>query len=129
MDESASRLRMELDSMPTELDQLERQIMQLEIERTALKKEKDAASKERLQKIEKDLANLKEQSTRLKTQWQNEKAAINAASIINGQIEQAKTDLEQAERVGDLQKAAEIKHGTLPGLQQKFADAEKALQD
>lgn len=129
VDESASRLRMELDSMPTELDQLERQIMQLEIEQTALKKEKDAASKERLQKIEKDLANLKEQSTQLKTQWQNEKAAINAAGIINSQIEQAKTDLEHAERVGDLQKAAEIKHGTLPGLQAKLADAEKALQE
>ncbi len=129
IDESASRLRMELDSMPTELDQLERQIMQLEIERTALKNEKDAAAKERLQKIEKDLANLKERSTQLKTQWQNEKAAINAGSIINGQLEQAKTDLERAERVGDLQKAAEIKHGTIPNLQKKLEDAEKALHE
>ncbi len=129
IDESAARLRMELDSMPTELDQLERQIMQFEIERTALKNEKDTASKERLHRIEKDLANLKEQSTQLKTQWQNEKAAINAASIINGQIEQAKTDLERAERIGDLQKAAEIKHGTIPNLQAKLVAAEKALHE
>jgi ATP-dependent Clp protease ATP-binding subunit ClpB len=129
MDESASRLRMELDSMPVELDQLERQIMQLEIERTALQKEKDEASKERLAKLEKELANLKEQSTQLKTQWQNEKAAINAASIINGQIEQAKIDLEKAERTGDLNTAAKLKHGTLPELQKKLADAEKALHD
>ena len=129
MDESASRLRMELDSMPVELDQLERQIMQLEIERTALKKEKDEASKERLAKLEKELANLKEQSTQLKTQWQNEKAAINAASIINGQIEQAKIELEKAERTGDLNTAAKIKHGTIPDLQKKLATAEKALHD
>src|ERR1043165_3275263 len=78
MDEAASRLRMELDSMPTEIDQLERQIMQLQIEESALKKEKDEASKERLKRIEKDLANLKEESSKLKAQWQNEKAAINA---------------------------------------------------
>jgi ATP-dependent Clp protease ATP-binding subunit ClpB len=129
MDESASRLRMELDSMPVELDQLERQIMQLEIERTALKKEKDEASKERLAKLEKELANLKEQSTQLKTQWQNEKAAINAASIINGQIEQAKIELEKAERTGDLNTAAKIKHGTIPDLQKKLATAEKALHE
>ncbi|MBI1178608.1 ATP-dependent chaperone ClpB [bacterium] len=129
VDEAASRLRMELDSMPVELDKLERQIMQLEIEQTALKKEKDDASKERLAKLEKDLANLKEQSTLLKTQWQNEKAAINAASIINGQIEQAKLDLEKAERTGDLNTAAKIKHGTLPDLQKKLAGAEKALHE
>ncbi len=129
MDESASRLRMELDSMPVELDQLERQIMQLEIEQTALKKEKDEASKERLAKLEKDLANLKEKSTQLKTQWQNEKAAINAASIINGQIEQAKLELERAERTGDLHTAAKLKHGSLPELQKKLAGAEKALHD
>src|SRR3954465_4689383 len=93
MDESASRLRMELDSMPTEIDQLERQIMQLQIEQSALKKEKDEASKERLKQLEKELANLKEKATQLKAQWQNEKAAINAVSIINSQIEQAKIDL------------------------------------
>jgi ATP-dependent Clp protease ATP-binding subunit ClpB len=129
VDEAASRLRMELDSMPLEIDQLERQIMQLEIEQNALKKEKDEASRERLRKIEKDLANLKEQSSRLKAQWQNEKAAINAASIINGQIEQAKLDLEQAQRAGDLNLAAQIQYGRIPELQQKLAAAEKALKE
>src|SRR5206468_1088616 len=95
IDEAASRLRMELDSMPVEIDQLERQIQQLEIEQTALKKEKDEASRERLKKLEKDLANLKEKSSQLKAQWQNEKAAINAVSLINSQIEQARTEREK----------------------------------
>src|SRR5262249_20379303 len=94
IDEAASRLRMELDSMPTEIDQLERQIQQLEIEQSALKKEKDEAARERLKKIERDLANLREKAIQLKAQWENEKAAINAVSIINTQIEQAKTELE-----------------------------------
>src|SRR5216110_1091621 len=95
VDEAASRLRMELDSMPTEIDRLERQIMQLEIEQAALKKEKDQASRDRLKKLEKTLADLKEQSTKLKAQWQNEKAAINAVSIINGQLEEARTEMEK----------------------------------
>ncbi|MEY2466302.1 MAG: ATP-dependent Clp protease ATP-binding subunit ClpB [Verrucomicrobiota bacterium] len=129
VDEAASRLRMELDSMPIEIDQLERQILQLEIEQNALKKEKDAASRERLAKIEKDLANLKEQSTKLKAQWQNEKASINAASIINSQIEEAKIALEQAQRKNDLNLAAEIQYGRIPELQQKLAAAEKTLKD
>jgi Mg2+ and Co2+ transporter CorA len=101
IDEAASRLRMELDSMPTEIDQLERQILQLEIEQNALRKEKDEASRERLKKLERDLANLKEKSQQLKAQWQNEKAAINAVSVVNGQIEQAKTELEKAQRIRD----------------------------
>src|SRR5271170_4646685 len=122
MDEAASRLRMELDSMPTEVDKLERQIMQLEIEQTALKKEKDEASRERLKRLERELANLKEQSTKLKAQWQNEKAAINAVSIVNGQIEQAKTELEQAQRKNDLNLASQIQYGRIPELQQKLAD-------
>ncbi|HEV2211366.1 MAG TPA: ATP-dependent chaperone ClpB [Verrucomicrobiae bacterium] len=129
VDEAASRLRMELDSMPTEIDQLERQIMQLEIEQNALKKEKDEASRERLKKLEKDLANLKEKSRRLKAEWQNEKAAINAVGVINGQLEQAKIDLEQAQRRGDLNLAAQIQYGRLPELQQKLAGAEKALRE
>jgi ATP-dependent Clp protease ATP-binding subunit ClpB len=129
VDESASRLRMELDSMPVEIDKLERQILQLEIEQNALKKEKDDASRERLKKLEADLANLKEQSSTLKAQWQNEKAAINAVGIINGQIEQAKIELEQAQRKGDLNAAAQIQYGRLPELQQKLAAAEKALHE
>jgi ATP-dependent Clp protease ATP-binding subunit ClpB len=129
IDEAASRLRMELDSMPTEIDQLERQIQQLEIEQSALKKEKDEGSRERLKKLEKDLANLKEQSKQLKAQWQNEKAAINAVSIVNSQIEQAKLELEQAQRRNDLNLAAQIQYGRLPELQQKLAATEKALHE
>src|SRR6266545_1923267 len=129
VDEAASRLRMELDSMPTEIDQLERQILQLEIEQSALKKEKDEASRTRLKKLEKQLADLKEQSARLKTQWQNEKAAINAASLVNSQIEQAKAELEKAQRTGDLNLAAQIQYGKLPDLQKKLAAAQKALHE
>src|SRR5882724_8695608 len=129
MDEAASRLRMELDSMPTEIDQLERQIQQLEIEQSALKKEKDEASRERLKKLERDLANLKEQSKQLKAQWQNEKAAINAIGTINSQLEQAKTELEQAQRRNDLNLAAQIQYGRLPELQTKLGAAEKSLRE
>ncbi|MDB6033284.1 MAG: ATP-dependent chaperone ClpB, partial [Verrucomicrobiales bacterium] len=129
IDEAASRLRMELDSMPTEIDQLERQIMQLEIEQNALKKEKDSASLDRLHKLEEQLANLKEQASKLKAQWQNEKAAINAVSIINSQIEEAKLELEKAQRSNDLNGAAQIQYGKLPDLQKKLAGAEKALHD
>ena len=129
IDEAASRLRMELDSMPTEIDQLDRQIQQLEIEQSALKKEKDEGSRERLKKLEKDLANLKEQSKQLKAQWQNEKAAINAVSIVNSQIEQAKLELEQAQRRNDLNLAGQIQYGRLPELQQKLAGAEKSLHE
>ncbi|MEI7732522.1 MAG: ATP-dependent chaperone ClpB [Verrucomicrobiota bacterium] len=129
MDEAASRLRMELDSLPTELDQLERQIVQLEIEQTALKKEKDEASRERLKKLEKDLANLREQSRALKAQWDTEKAAINVVSILNGQIEEAKLRMEQAQRGGDLNSAAQLKYGRLPELQQKLAAAQKTLDE
>jgi ATP-dependent Clp protease ATP-binding subunit ClpB len=129
VDEAASRLRMELDSLPTEVDQLERQILQLQIEQSALKKEKDEASRERLKKLEKDLAELKEKSGALKAQWQNEKASINAASIINSQIEEAKIELEQAQRKGDLNAAAQIQYGKIPELQQKLAAAEKALKE
>src|SRR4051812_2968394 len=125
IDEAASRLRMELDSMPTEIDQLERQIQQFEIEQSALKKEKDEASRERLKRLEKDLANLKEKASQLKAQWQNEKAAINAVGIINSQIEQAKIELEKAQRQNDLNLAAQIQYGRLPDLQQKLAGLEK----
>src|SRR6266849_414661 len=129
IDEAASRLRMELDSMPTEIDQLERQIQQLEIEQSALKKEKDEASRERLKRLEKELANLKERANQLKAQWQNEKAAINAVGIINSQIEQAKIELEQAQRRNDLNLAGQIQYGRLPELQQKLAAAEKAIRE
>jgi ATP-dependent Clp protease ATP-binding subunit ClpB len=129
VDEAASRLRMELDSMPLEIDQLERQMMHLEVERNALKNEKDAASRERLEKLEAELGNLKEKSAVLKAQWQNEKAAINAVSIINSQIEQAKLELEQAQRRGDLNAAAQVQYGKLPDLQKKLEASEKAMHE
>ncbi len=128
VDEAASRLRMELDSMPVEIDQLERQIMQLEIEQTALKKESDEASRDRLQKIESELADLKERSGHLKAQWQNEKAAINAFSILASKLEQAKLEEERAQRVGDLNLAAQIKYGKIPELQAKIEEARKAIE-
>jgi ATP-dependent Clp protease ATP-binding subunit ClpB len=125
VDEAASRLRMELDSMPTEIDQLERQILQLEIEQTALRKEKDQASRERLKIIDRDLANLREKATELKAGWQNEKAAINAISILNSQLEQARGQQEAAQRSGDLSVAAQIQYGRIPELQTKLAEMEK----
>jgi ATP-dependent Clp protease ATP-binding subunit ClpB len=125
VDEAASRIKMELDSKPTELDQLDRQILQLEIERTSLAKEKDAASKERLKLIDKETANLKEKSKALTAQWQNEKAAVNAVSVVASQLEQAKLELEQAQRRGDLSKASELQYGKIPDLEKKLATIEK----
>jgi ATP-dependent Clp protease ATP-binding subunit ClpB len=125
VDEAASRIKMELDSKPTELDQFDRQILQLEIERTSLAKEKDPASKERLKRIEVELANLKEKSKALTAQWQNEKAAVNAVSVVQAQLEQARTELEQAQRRGDLTKSAEIQYGKIPDLEKKLASIEK----
>jgi ATP-dependent Clp protease ATP-binding subunit ClpB len=125
VDEAASRIKMELDSKPTELDQLDRQILQLEIERTSLAKEKDAASKERLKLIDKATANLKEKSRALTAQWQNEKAAVNAVSVVQSQLEQAKLELEQVQRKGDLTKSAEIQYGKIPDLEKKLATIEK----
>jgi len=125
VDEAASRIKMELDSKPTELDQLDRQILQLEIERTSLAKEKDVASKERLKLIDKETANLKEKSKALTAQWQNEKTAVNAVSVVQSQLEQARLELEQARRQGDLSKSAEIQYGKIPDLEKKLAAIEK----
>ena len=125
VDEAASRIKMELDSKPTELDQLDRQILQLQIEQTSLSKERDAASKERLGRIQAELANLKEKAHALTAQWQNEKAAANAVSVVRSQLEQARTALEQAQRRGDLTKSAEIQYGRIPDLERKLATIEK----
>src|ERR1700690_1188420 len=125
VDEAASRIKMELDSKPTELDQLDRKILQLEIERTSLAKEKDAASKERLKLIDKETANLKDKSKALTAQWQNEKAAVNAVSVVQTQLEQAKLELEQAQRRGDLSKASELQYGKIPDLEKKLSTIEK----
>ncbi len=125
VDEAASRIKMELDSKPTELDQLDRQILQLQIERTSLAKEKDAASKERLKRLDAEVANLKDKSKALTVQWQNEKASANAVSVVQSQLEQAKLELEQARRSGDLTRSAEIQYGKIPELEKKLAKIEK----
>ena len=114
MDEAASRLKIELESLPTELDQLERQVMQLEMERAALKKEKDAASRERLEKLEKELADAKEHSSTLRAQWLKEKEEIGKSQKVAGKIEHLRAELEQAQRRGDLQRASEIQYGLIP---------------
>ena len=123
IDEAASRLRMEIDSMPTEIDEIERRIRQLEIEREALRKEEDPASKERLQKLEAEIANLREESNRLKAHWQQEKEIITNIRRIKEQIEQARLQEQAAEREGDLAKAAELRYGVILSLQKQL-DAE-----
>jgi ATP-dependent Clp protease ATP-binding subunit ClpB len=128
IDEAASRLRIELDSMPTELDQIERRIMQLEIERTALKKESDAGSKDRLKKLEKELADLREQSTELKAQWQNEKKIVDEIRELKSALELSKEQIERAKRDGDLTKASEIQYGRQPELEKKLKAADAKLQ-
>jgi ATP-dependent Clp protease ATP-binding subunit ClpB len=127
IDEAASRLRIEIDSMPQEIDEVERRITQLEIERQALQKEKDRASVERRQALERELADLREKSNAMKTQWQMEKETLGSVGKIKQQLEEAKTQADQATRAGDLGKAAEITYGTIPQLEQKLRDTEKQL--
>ena len=122
VDEAASRLKIELDSMPTEIDVIEREIMQHEMERQALKKEKDAASKERLKKLERELAELKEKSSALKAEWQKEKAQINEQAKLKEELDQLRTELERAQRRGELAKASEIQYGRIPELEKKLAE-------
>src|SRR5689334_4273668 len=129
VDEAASRLRMENESMPVELDQVKRRVMQLEIERQALSKEKDAASKERLGKIDETLGNLKEEERRLMVQLQHERAGQQSVRDLKEQIERANAELEAAQRTYDLNKAAEIQYGRLPELQRKLDEAQKVGAD
>jgi ATP-dependent Clp protease ATP-binding subunit ClpB len=123
VDEAASRLKIELDSMPTEIDVIEREIMQHEMERQALKKEKDPASKERLKKLEKELAGLKEKSSALKAEWQKEKAVLEEQRKWKEELDRLRTELERAQRRGELAKASEIQYGRIPELERKLADA------
>ncbi|HEX5037552.1 MAG TPA: ATP-dependent chaperone ClpB [bacterium] len=127
VDEAASKLRIEIDSLPTEIDMVERRILQLEVEKQALKKETDKASAERLQKIEKELSSLKEESTKLKAHWQNEKAAIAKIREAKGAIEATKSEADQAERHGDLGRAAELKYGKLHELQKTLEKENERL--
>jgi ATP-dependent Clp protease ATP-binding subunit ClpB len=124
VDEAASKLRIEIDSMPGELDDLYRRIMQLTIEREALKKEDDDVSKERLKNLEKELSELKEKEGELKDQWQKEKEGIQRLRQLKEQSEAAKQEMERAERSGDYERAAELKYGTLVELERELKSAE-----
>jgi ATP-dependent Clp protease ATP-binding subunit ClpB len=129
VDEAASRLRIEIDSLPTEIDEVERKIVQLQIEREALKKEKDKASRERLEKLERELSDLREQSDGMKAHWQREKEAIQKLRGLKERIEQVRLEIDQVTRKGDLGKAAELRYGTLPGLERELqAENEKLAQ-
>ena len=129
IDEASSRLRIEIDSMPTEIDEVQRRILQLEIEREALRKETDDASKKGLEKLEKEIADLKERSDVMKAHWQNEKDAITHIRDIKTRVEQARTDELNAERTGDLAKAAELRHGTIPNLEHELAEQDARLTE
>ncbi|MDP9265313.1 MAG: ATP-dependent chaperone ClpB [Chloroflexota bacterium] len=129
VDEAASKLRMEIDSMPVELDEVERRIRQLEVEREALRKESDPASKERLERIERDLAELKESSRGMRAHWQQEKAAIGEMRDKKGRLEAVRAEIERAEREADFGRAAELKYATLVQLERELADAEARLAE
>ena len=123
IDEAASRLKIEIDSMPTEIDEVERRIQQLEIEREALKKEKDEASKDRLEAIEAELAELRERSSEMKARWQNEKDAIERIKAAKAELEEASREAERAERDADLERAAELRYGRIPELEKTVSGA------
>ncbi len=129
IDEAGSRLRIEIDSMPQEIDELERRIRQLEIERAALQKETDSVSAARLEALEKERANLVEEADTLKAHWTLEKDAISAIRELKEETEQARANAERAEREGDLDKAAELRYGTLPELTRQLTDQQDALAD
>src|SRR5437762_7426923 len=126
MDEAASRIRMEVESKPEEIENLDRRIIQLKIEREALKKEQDKASQDRLAKLEEELANLEQQSAELTQRWQAEKEKIAGEAKIKEQLDQARLELEQAQRNGDLAKAGELQYGRIPQLEKQLTDAQAA---
>jgi len=126
MDEAASRLRMEVESKPEEIETLDRRIIQLKIEREALKKESDQASKDRLAALEEELANLEQQSAELTQRWQAEKEKIQSEGKLKEQLDQARLELEQAQRSGDLARAGELAYGRLPQLEKQLAEAQAA---
>jgi ATP-dependent Clp protease ATP-binding subunit ClpB len=129
IDEAASRLKIEIDSMPTEIDEVERRIQQLEIEREALKKEKDDVSKDRLSAIEAELADLRERSSEMKARWQNEKGAIDEIKSAKTELEEVQRESERAERDANLERAAELRYGRIPELEKKIQDGEAKLAE
>ena len=129
IDEAASRLKIELDSMPTEIDQIERQVMQLEMERQALAKETDAASADRLEKVEAEMADLKEESSGLMARWRNEKEVIDAVREVQERLDSLRTEIEQAQRIGDLTRASEITYGQIPDAESDLEAAKERLDE
>ncbi|NMN06035.1 MULTISPECIES: ATP-dependent chaperone ClpB [unclassified Novosphingobium] len=129
MDEAASRIRMEVESKPEEIENLDRRIIQLKIEEMALAKESDQASRDRLETLREDLANLEQQSAELTTRWQNERDKIQAEGKIKEQLDAARVELEQAQRVGDLAKAGELAYGRIPELERQLAEAQGASEN
>ncbi|MEA2115786.1 MAG: ATP-dependent chaperone ClpB [Thermodesulfobacteriota bacterium] len=129
IDEAASKLRIEIDSMPTEIDELDRKRIKMEIEQEALKKEKDKASKERLDKLKKELAELNDQLNGMKGQWQLEKDVIQSIRTIKTEIDEAHMEEQRAERSGELSKVAEIRYGKIVQLEQKLEEENKKLED
>ena len=129
IDEAASRLRIEIDSMPIEIDEVERKILQLEIERQALKREEDKASRARLAQLEREIENLRETSSGLKAHWQNEKESIQRIRSLKEKIESTKVEEQKAQREGNLNRAAELRYGTLTQLQKELEDANQKLAE
>jgi ATP-dependent Clp protease ATP-binding subunit ClpB len=129
IDESASRLRIEIDSMPAEIDEVERKIIQAEIEREALRKETDEASKERLERLEKDIAAMQEKSREMKAHWQNEKEAIQTIRKVKEELERAGIEAQQAEREGNLARAAELRYGVSTDLKKRLEEGNATLAE
>ncbi|HEU4456474.1 MAG TPA: AAA family ATPase, partial [Longimicrobium sp.] len=129
IDEAASRLRIEIDSLPQEIDEVERRIMQLEIERQALSRESDPESRERLERLEGELANLRETSSGMKAQWQSEKGVIAEIRAKKERLDELKVELDRASRTGDLNRAAELQYGTIPALQKEIEESDARLAE
>ena len=129
VDEAAAKLKMEITSKPEELDEIDRKILQLEMEKLSLQKEVDALSQERLQRLEKELANLKEEQSELNAQWQAEKEVIDQLNTLKEEIDRVNLEIQQAERDYDLNKAAELRYGTLTDLQRQITDIESKLEE
>jgi ATP-dependent Clp protease ATP-binding subunit ClpB len=129
IDEAASRLRIEIDSLPQEIDEVERRIVQLEIERQALLKEKDRAAVERREALDREIAALREKSSGMKAQWQAEKSALQEIQQLKAEIETVRGEIDQATRRGDLQKAAELRYGRLPDLERRVGEDERRLHE
>jgi ATP-dependent Clp protease ATP-binding subunit ClpB len=129
VDEAAAQLRLQIDSVPQEIDEVQRRVLQLEVEKQALTREKDRASRERLKGIEKELADLNEQLNSMKQRWENEKQIIARARDIKEKIEQARVDAERAEKESALQRAAELRYGTIPDLEKQLEEQKRTLEE